>query len=275
LAQKYSYRYIYTRRNILDVAVAGIPIQSSGDPMIEGQVVVITGASSGIGKATALELARLGAKVVLGARHEEALVQVARQIRLAEGEVVYRSTDVSKREDLISLVRLAQESFGRLDLLFSNAGAMPIGPFDELAVEDWETMVDVNIKGVLYGIAAALPVFREQGSGHFIHTASTAARKTVPNQVVYSATKAAVLAISDGLRQELAGQIRVSTILPGFTDTAFSDHVKGPELRVQLQKAGEKFAMSPEAVANAIVYILQQPQGVNIGEVTLRSKAQA
>ncbi|WP_419805952.1 SDR family oxidoreductase [Terriglobus sp.] len=243
--------------------------------MIAGQVVAITGASSGIGKAAALELARLGAKLVLGARHEEALAQVAEQIRLAGGEVVFRSTDVSKREDLISLVRLAQENFGRLDVLFSNAGAMPIGPFDELAVEDWETMVDVNIKGVLYGVAAALPLFREQGSGHFIHTASTAARKTVPNQVVYSATKAAVLALSDGLRQELAGQIRVSTILPGFTDTAFSEHVKNPELRAQMQKAGEKFAMSPEAVAKAIVYILQQPEEVNIGEVTLRSKAQA
>ena len=242
--------------------------------MVEGQVVAITGASSGIGKATALELARLGAKLVLGARHEEPLVQVSEQVRLAGGQVVYRSTDVSKREDLVSLVRLAQENFGRLDVLFSNAGAMPIGPFNELAVEDWEAMVDVNIKGVLYGIAAALPVFQEQGSGHFIHTASTAARKTVPNQVVYSATKAAVLALSDGLRQELAGQIRVSTILPGFTDTAFSEHVKSPELKAQLQKAGEKFAMSPEAVAKAIVYILQQPEEVNIGEITLRSKAQ-
>ena len=243
--------------------------------MLEGQVIAITGASSGIGKAAALELARHGARVVLGSRREDALLQVAEQVRLTGGEAVYRPTDVSKREDLLALVHLAQESFGRLDVLFSNAGAMPIGPFDELAVEDWETMVDVNIKGVLYGIAAALPVFRQQGSGHFIHTASTAARKTVPNQVVYSATKAAVLALSDGLRQELAGQIRVSTILPGFTDTAFSEHVKSPELKAQLQKAGEKFAMSPEAVAKAIVYILQQPEDVNIGEVTLRSKAQA
>ena len=243
--------------------------------MIRGQVVAITGASSGIGKATALELARLGAKLVLGARHEEALVKVAEEIRTAGGEAVYSITDVSKREDLLKLVHLAQESFGQLDVLFSNAGAMPIGPFDELAVDDWETMVDVNIKGVLFGIAAALPVFRQQGSGHFIHTASTAARKTVPNQVVYSATKAAVLALSDGLRQELAGQIRVSTVLPGFTDTAFSEHVKSPELKAQMQKAGEKLAMSPEAVARAVVYILEQPEGVNISEVTLRSKAQA
>ncbi len=137
-----------------------------------------------------------------------------------------------------------------------------------------KTMVDVNIKGVLFGIAAALPVFRKQGSGHFIHTASTAARKTVPNQVVYSATKAAVLAISDGLRQELAGAIRVSTILPGFTDTSFADHVKDPKLQEQLRAAGTKFAMSPDAVACAVAYLIEQPEEVNIGEVTLRSRAQ-
>jgi NADP-dependent 3-hydroxy acid dehydrogenase YdfG len=242
--------------------------------MINGQVVAITGASSGIGRATALHLARGGAKLALGARHEEGLSKLTEEIKAAGGQAVYRVTDVSRREDLQGLVTLAQQSFGRLDVLFSNAGAMPIGPFDDLAVDDWETMVDVNIKGVLFGIAAALPVFRQQGSGHFIHTASTAARKTVPNQVVYSATKAAVLAISDGLRQELAGHIRVSTILPGFTDTAFGEHVKSPELKEQLQKAGEKFAMSPEAVGRAVAYVLEQPEDINVGEVTLRSKAQ-
>ncbi len=242
--------------------------------MIDGQVIAITGASSGIGRATALYLAQRRAKVVLGARHEDRLSQLTEEITSAGGQALYRVTDVSKRADLYSLVALAQQSYGRLDVLFSNAGAMPIGPFDDLAVDDWEAMVDVNIKGVLFGIAAALPVFRQQGSGHFIHTASTAARKTVPNQVVYSATKAAVLAISDGLRQELAGHIRVSTLLPGFTDTAFSDHVKNPQLKEQLRNAGEKFAMSPEAVARAVAYILEQPDGVNIGEVTLRSRAQ-
>lgn len=242
--------------------------------MISEQVIAITGASSGIGKATALALGRLGAKLVLGARHEDPLKKIVEEVRAAGGQATYRVTDVSRREDLLELVQHAKASFGRLDVLFSNAGAMPIGPFDELAVDDWEAMVDVNIKGVLFGIAAALPVFRQQGSGHFIHTASTAARKTTPNQVVYSATKAAVLALSDGLRQELAGQIHVSTILPGFTDTAFSEHVKSPKLKEQMQKAAEQFAMSPDAVANAIVYILQQPDGVNVGEVTLRSKAQ-
>ena len=242
--------------------------------MINGQVIAITGASSGIGRATALHLTRSGAKVVLGARHEEGLRRLTEEIGAAGGQAVYQVTDVSRREDLQSLVALAKQSFDRLDVLFSNAGAMPIGPFDDLAVDDWETMVDVNIKGVLFGIAAALPVFRKQASGHFIHTASTAARKTVPNQVVYAATKAAVLTISDGLRQELAGHIRVSTILPGFTDTAFSEHVKSPELKQQLQTAGEKFAMSPEAVAQAVAYVLEQPQDVNVGEITLRSKAQ-
>jgi NADP-dependent 3-hydroxy acid dehydrogenase YdfG len=214
--------------------------------MISGQVVVITGASSGIGRATALHLARNGAKVVLGARHEDGLSTLSEEITAAGGQAVYRVTDVSRREDLQSLVALSQQSFGRLDVLFSNAGAMPIGPFDDLAVDDWETMVDVNIKGVLFGIAAALPVFRRQDSGHFIHTASTAARKTVPNQVVYSATKAAVLAISDGLRQELAGHIRVSTILPGFTHTAFSEHVKNLELKEQLQKAERSLPCLPK-----------------------------
>ena len=169
--------------------------------MLDGKVVAITGASSGIGRATATYLARRGAQVVLGARQEEDLARLAGEITASGGHAIYRATDVSRRDDLRRLVLLASERFGRLDVLFSNAGAMPIGPFDDLAVDDWEQIVDVNIKGVLFGIAAALPVFRKQGSGHFIHTASTAARKTVPNQVVYSATKAAVLAISDGLRQ--------------------------------------------------------------------------
>lgn len=242
--------------------------------MVDGSVVAITGASSGIGRATALHLAKAGARVVLGSRGEEGLNTLVTEIVSTGGQAVYRVTDVSKREDLQQLVALAQINFGRLDVLFSNAGAMPIGPMDDLAVDEWETMVDVNIKGVLFGIAAALPVFRSQRTGHFIHTASTAARKTVPNQVVYSATKAAVLAISDGLRQELAGAIRVSTILPGFTDTSFADHVKDPKLQEQLRAAATKFAMSPDAVASAVAYLIDQPEEVNIGEVTLRSRAQ-
>jgi NADP-dependent 3-hydroxy acid dehydrogenase YdfG len=241
--------------------------------MVDGKVIAITGASSGIGRATALHLAKLGARVVLAARHKEGLAKLKQEILANGGQASYLVTDVSKRNDLDALVRVAREKFGRLDVLFGNAGAMPIGPFDDLAVDDWERMVDVNVKGVLFGIAAALPVFRQQGFGHFIHTASTSARITLPNQVVYSATKAAVLAISDGLRQELAGQIRVSVISPGLTDTAFSGHVKNPDLKQQMEKAAEKFAMSPEAVARAVAYILEQPDDVNVGELVVRPSA--
>ncbi len=243
--------------------------------MLVQKVVAITGASSGIGRATALHLAQGGASVVLGARSEEGLAALAEEIGRKGGNASYCVTDVRKREDLLGLVAKAVETFGRLDVLLSNAGAMPIGLMSDLAVDDWEQMVDVNIKGVLYGIAAALPAFQRQGFGHFIHTSSTAAHKTSPNMAVYSATKAAVLALSDGLRQELAGQIRVSVIAPGFTDTAFVEHMKSPELKKQMKEAGERFAMSPEAVARAVAYVIDQPDEINIGEVILRSTTQA
>ncbi len=243
--------------------------------MLGQKVVAITGASSGIGRATALHLAQCGASVVLGARSEEGLAALVKKIGAKGGNASYCVTDVRKREDLLGLVAKAVESCGRLDVLFSNAGAMPIGQMSDLVVDDWEQMIDVNLKGVLYGIAAALPVFQEQGFGHFIHTSSTAARKTSPNMAVYSATKAAVLALSDGLRQELAGQIRVSVIAPGFTDTAFVEHMKSPELKKQMKEAGERFAMSPETVARAVAYVIDQPDEVNIGELILRSTAQA
>ena len=152
---------------------------------------------------------------------------------------------------------------------------MPIGPLAELAVDDWDQMIDVNIRGVLHGIAAALPVFTRQEAGHFVHIASTAARKTAPNQAVYSGTKAAVLAISDGLRQELAGRLRVSVISPGFTDTDFAEHVKNVEVQAQLRQAGARFAMAPAAVARAIAYAVEQPDDVNVGEIVVRSTAQS
>lgn len=238
------------------------------------KVVAITGASSGMGEATALHLAAQGAKVVLGARGEERLSVLADRITSEGGDAAYATTDVTRRDDLTRLVALARDRFGRLDVLISNAGAMPIGPIDDLAVDDWEQMVDVNIKGLLYGIAAALPVFREQGTGHFINIASTAARKATPNQTIYSGTKAAVLAISDGLRQELAGELRVTVITPGFTDTHFADHVKNEEVKAQLEQSGKKFAMPPEAIARAISYAIEQPDELNIGEVIIRSTAQ-
>jgi NADP-dependent 3-hydroxy acid dehydrogenase YdfG len=242
--------------------------------MIAGKVVAITGASSGIGEATAEYLARRGAKVALGARGADKLHAVCRRIVDAGGGAEYVAIDVARREGVARLVARSQERFGRLDVLINNAGVMPIGTLDDLAVDDWERMVDVNVKGVLWGIAAALPVFRAQKSGHFITVASTAARRTVPTMAVYSGTKAAVAAIMDGLRQEIAGELRSTTIFPGYTATNFASHVRDDGLRAQLEKAGEAFAMPPEAVAAAIGHAIDQPDEVNIGEIVMRSRAQ-
>jgi NADP-dependent 3-hydroxy acid dehydrogenase YdfG len=228
-----------------------------------------------MGRATALALAAQGAKVVLGARGQEDLERVSDEIVARGGETAFVAIDVRKREGPKALVDLALNKFGRLDVLISNAGVMPIGPLDALAVDDWELMVDVNIKGVLYGIAAALPVFRKQKSGHFVHTASTAARKVVPNQAVYSGTKAAVLAISEGLRQETAKELRVTVILPGFTATNFLSGVKDQAMKAQLEKSAREFAMSPDVVAAAISYAIDQPEEVDVGEIVIRSTSQS
>ena len=192
---------------------------------IDGKVVVITGASSGIGEATAELLADRGAKLVLGARNSERLNAVAERLSAAGAEAVAKVTDVSRRGDLMDLVSLATDTYGRLDVLVSNAGIMPVSPFDELRVDDWEAIVDVNRKGVLFEIAAALPVFRRQGFGHFVNTASTAAFRVTPAQSVYAGTKMAVRAISEGLRQEAGEDLRVTIISPGMTSTNFAESV--------------------------------------------------
>ncbi|AIQ32980.1 oxidoreductase [Paenibacillus sp. FSL P4-0081] len=241
---------------------------------IENKVVVITGASSGIGEAAALLLAERGAKVVLGARGADRLEALAARIVNNGGEAVYASTDVRQREDLSRLVALACERYGKIDVLVSNAGVMPISPLDDLRVEDWEDMIDVNIKGVLYGIAAALPVFREQGFGHFVNTASTAGHKTVPNQSVYSGTKFAVRAISEGLRQEAGDKLRVTIISPGIVKTGFTDSVTDPAVRDQLAAVRDKLAMTPDAVARAIAYAIEQPDNIDVNEIVIRPTAQ-
>lgn len=241
---------------------------------IENKVVVITGASSGIGEAAALLLAERGAKVVLGARGAERLAALTARIVNNGGEAVYASTDVRQREDLSRLVALACERYGKIDVLVSNAGVMPISPLDDLRVEDWEDMIDVNIKGVLYGIAAALPVFREQGFGHFVNTASTAGHKTVPNQSVYSGTKFAVRAISEGLRQEAGDKLRVTIISPGIVKTGFTDSVTDPAVRDQLAAVRDRLAMTPDAVARAIAYAIEQPDNIDVNEIVIRPTAQ-
>jgi NADP-dependent 3-hydroxy acid dehydrogenase YdfG len=237
---------------------------------IGNKVVAITGASSGIGEATAIHLAERGAKVVLGARRLDRLEALATRVREMGGDVVYASTDVSHREDLSNLVALACNQYGRLDVLVNNAGIMPISPLDELRVENWDAMIDVNIKGVLYGIAAALPVFRKQGSGHIINTASTAALKVSPAMSVYAGTKMAVRAISEGLRQEAGAHLRVTIVTPGMTMTEGAGGVTNPEVRAGF----DKFAMPPTAIARAIAFAIEQPAGVDVGEIVVRPTAQ-
>lgn len=243
-------------------------------PGIQGKVVAITGASSGIGEATALLLAERGARVALGARGAERLEALASRIRDAGGEAAHTPTDVSRRGDLSGLVGLARERYGRLDVLVSNAGVMPISPFDDLRVEDWEEMVDVNLKGVLYGIAAALPVFRGQGSGHFVNIASTAAYVVLPSMSVYSGTKMAVRAVSEGLRQEAGDRLRVTIVSPGMTNTNFAETMANPEVRARLEERRDRIAMAPEAVARAIAFAIEQPADVDVGEVVVRPTAQ-
>ena len=242
---------------------------------IEGKVVALTGASGGIGEAVALRLAERGARLVLGARRADRLEALAARVAERGGEAAHLVTDVTRRADVAALVQLACDRFGRMDVLVSNAGAGPISALDDLRVEDWETMVDVNIKGLLYGVAAALPVFRRQGGGHFVNTASTAGLKTAPNQAVYSGTKFAVRAISEGLRQEAGETIRVTLITPGFVRTDFVEGAADPELRKQLREQRDRMALDPDAIARAMAFAIEQPADVDVGEIVVRPTAQA
>ncbi|MGP3770336.1 SDR family oxidoreductase [Streptomyces sp. SDT5-1] len=242
-------------------------------PGIEGKVVAVTGAGSGIGEATALLLAERGARVVLGARRTERLADLAGRIEAAGGRAAWLRTDVTRRQDVAALVQLARERFGRLDVLVSNAGIGPISPLDDLRVDDWENMVDVNFKGVLYGIAAALPVFREQGTGHFVNVVSTAGLRVVPNQAVYAATKNAVRTLSEGLRQEAGDSLRVTVVSPGVTRTEFADHI-APEVKEQLASRLGDIGIPPDAIARAVAYAIEQPSDIDVGDIVVRPTAQ-
>ena len=241
---------------------------------IEGKVVAITGASSGIGEATARLLSARGARVVLGARRVDRLEALVGSIASAGGEAVFARIDVTRREDLSSLVDLACERFGKVDVLVSNAGIGPISPFDELRVEDWEAMIDVNIKGVLYGIAAALPVFRRQGFGNFVNVISTAGIKIVPLQGVYAATKNAVRTITEALRQEAGDKLRVTGVSPGFVQTGFADSLTDPAAKAAVVERMGKIAIPPDAVARGIAYAIEQPAEVDVGDIVIRPTAQ-
>ena len=241
---------------------------------IEGKVVAITGASSGIGESTALLLAERGARVVLGARRSNRLEALADRIVAAGGEAAYACIDVKRREDLSKLVKLACERYGKLDVLVNNAGIAPISLLDDLRVEDWEDMIDTNIKGVLYGIAAALPVFRKQGFGHFVNILSTAGLKIVPSMAVYAGSKNAVRAITEGLRQEAGSKLRVTAISPGFVQTGLAASMTNSEIKAQTLDSMDKIGIAPDAIARSIAFAIEQPANVDVGEIVVRPTAQ-
>ncbi|AWB93069.1 SDR family oxidoreductase [Aeromicrobium chenweiae] len=242
---------------------------------LQGKVVAITGASSGIGEATALLLAERGATVVLAARRTDRLDTIAAGITARGGQAAVLATDVTQRADLVALVTLATEQFGRLDALVSNAGISKIGPVDEIDLDGWDAMIDVNLRGVLNGIAAALPVFRSQGHGHFVTTVSTAGIKITPTMAVYGATKNAVRTLMEGLRQEsTSGGLRTTSISPGYVRTELAGSIDDPARRAEVQAGMDSFAIAPEAVARAIAFALEQPSDVEIGDLTIRPTTQ-
>ncbi|XZF12430.1 SDR family oxidoreductase [Chitinophagaceae bacterium MMS25-I14] len=241
---------------------------------IKGKVVAITGASSGIGEATAIVLAAQGAKVVLGARRKERLEGLTNRIKAAGGEAAYVVTDIKKRDDLLQLVHVACETYGCLDVIVNNAGIARLSRMDEGIIADWEEMIDVNIKGTLYGIAAALPVFKQQGFGHIINIISTSGIKIVPLQGVYAGTKNAVRTITEALRQESGGKYRITGISPGFVNTELADHIPDEAARAAIRERTEQIAIAPEAIADAVVYAIGQPDNVDVGDIVIRPSVQ-
>ena len=241
---------------------------------IENKVVVITGASSGLGEATARLLAKKGAKVVIGARRTEKLEAIVQDIRAEGGQAEFIGVDVTKPNEVQALIEKALSAFGQIDVLVNNAGLMSIAPLSELKVDEWDRMIDINIKGVLYGIAAALPVFQKQNFGHFINLSSVAGVKVFsPGGTVYSGTKFAVRAISEGLRHEVGETIRTTTIEPGAIESELkfgSSHKESSEFVTDFYKQ----AIPADSVARAIAYAIEQPADVDINEIVLRPTSQ-
>lgn len=235
---------------------------------LNNKVVLITGASSGIGEATARLLAQQGAKLVLGARRTDRLEELVKQIRQAGGTAEYKALDVASATDFTAFVAFALENFGRIDVLFNNAGVMPLSPIAALKTDEWNNMIDVNIRGVLNGIAAVLPLMERQGDGHILNNASVAAHWVGPTSAVYSATKHAVWAISEGLRQE-SQNVRVTVVSPGVVETELGHDITDPSSQDAL-KAFRQKSITPDAIARAVSYAIAQPKDVNIAELIVR-----
>lgn len=239
---------------------------------ILNKVVLITGASSGIGEATARVLCRAGASVVLGARRTERLQKVVQELKEEGGQAEYCTLDVTNLEQMHEFVAFAQQKFGRVDVFINNAGVMPLSPLDSYKVEEWNQMIDVNIRGVLHGIASALPVMEKQQTGHFINIASVGAYQVSPTAAVYCATKFAVRAITEGLRQESSGHIQVTLVSPGVTESELADHISDEQARAEM-KEYRRISIPASAIANAILYAIEQPQEVDINEIIIRPTA--
>ncbi|MFF4528377.1 SDR family oxidoreductase [Streptomyces sp. NPDC001407] len=242
---------------------------------IQGKVIAITGASSGIGEATATYLAEKGARLVLGARREDRLNAVVGGIRAKGGTATGVIVDVTRREDLQRLTDAALDQYGRLDVLVSNAGTMAVSPFDDLRQDDWDSMVSTHITGLLNGIGAVLPVFRRQRSGQFVNVGSTAAYVVKTPQAVYAATKTAVKVLTEGLRQESGPDLRVTLVSPGFTHTEGVGKGAGPEAAAAMTRQRDEIAMPPSAIASAIGYAIEQPDGIDVSEIVVRPTVQA
>ena len=242
---------------------------------IEGKVVVITGASSGLGEATARLLSAQGASVVLGARRVERIKSLADELTGSGGKALAVTTDVTQSDQVKRLVGAAVETYGRIDVMLNNAGLMPHSPLERLKVEDWEQMIDVNLKGVLYGIAAALPFMKEQKSGHFINVSSVAGHKVRPGGVVYAATKHAVRVISEGLRQEVKPfGIRTTVISPGAIATELPETITEPDIAANMQKYYADLAIPADSFARAVLFAISQPDDVDVNEILYRPTRQ-
>ncbi|MFG2712351.1 SDR family oxidoreductase [Streptomyces goshikiensis] len=240
----------------------------------ESKVVAITGASSGIGEETARRLAADGHRLLLGARRTDRLDALTREINGAGGTAAFRRLDVTDAADVRAFVVAARERYGRVDVMVNNAGVMPLSPLDALKVDEWDRMIDVNVRGVLHGIAAALPVMRAQGGGHFVNVASVGAYEVSPTAAVYCATKYAVRALSEGLRQESDGSVRVTLVSPGVTESELAEGISDPAAR-EAMKAYRAVALPASAIAGAIAYAVAQPAEVDVNEIVVRPAASA
>lgn len=242
---------------------------------ISGKVVVITGASSGLGEATARMLSSMGATVVLAARRKDRIDALAKELKDKGGKAMSVETDVTDATQVKALVDAAVKKYGRIDAMLNNAGLMPQSLLEQLKIEDWNRMIDVNIKGVLYGIAAALPYMKEQKSGHIINVSSVAGHLVHPGSAVYSATKYAVRAISEGLRQEVKPyNIRTTVISPGAVATELTLSVTDPALSKSIGEFYAKNAIPADSFASAVVFAMSQPEEVDVNEILFRPTVQ-